>query len=175
MPRHLVHRVLQENRDLSPSLSQRWHLNREGTEPIVQIFPQFSFRECLVDVGAGRRQDTNVNRSGLVAARTKQHFILQNLHDSGLQGHWHFGDFVEENRALLGAFDFSETGPATVHDASLIAEQFVFEKVRRHVRAVHFEELEPGANRQLVDQSGNGILAAPTLPEDKHRNIRLRQ
>ena len=113
----------------------------------------------------------------LVAARTRtlieavlsllgrsKHFILQNLHDSGLQGHGHFGDFVEENRALLGALDFPDTGPATVRDASLIAEQFGLKKVGRHVRAVHFEELEPGANGQLVNQSGNRILAAPSSP-----------
>ena len=52
-----------------------------------------------------------------------------------------------------------------------VAEQFAFQQVSRHGRAVHFQKCAMCARRKLVDQARENFFAGAAFAEHKHRNV----
>ena len=58
--------------------------------------------------------------------------------------------------------------------ALLIAEEFAFEQIGRHGRAIDLEEVALAASRELVDEHGRDFFAGAAFSEDEDRDVGAR-
>ena len=96
---------------------------------------------------------------------------LQYAHDLALGLQRHVGDFVEEERAAVGAFEGADLAGAA---APFGAEQFRLQAVRPHHRGVDHDERPRGAARPTVDQARDHLLSHARRPSDKDPAFRGR-
>src|SRR3954454_18360033 len=162
-----MHAVLEQYGDFTPALAYGRNLDCERAESVIKILTQRLPRQSTLDTAACARQDTDICRRGVAGFWFRHRLILQNLDQLRLNRKRHLCNVIEEDRALLRPLNLSRCVTA--------AEQLVLQKIARHIGAIHFQELESGANRELVDQPRNGLSAAPCLSQDKHGDIGFRQ
>src|SRR5436309_4670317 len=144
-----MHAVLEQYWDLVPPLTYGRNLNREGAESVVKVLAQPLPRQGTLNAAGCACQDAHIRWGGVCRACFRHHLVLQDLHQLRLSRKRHFRNVVEEDSALLCPLNLAPSGTA--------AEQFVLEKMAGHVGAIHFQELEPGANRKLVNQPCNRL------------------
>ena len=80
----------------------------------------------------------------------------------------HLGDFVEQQRAAIGFFEFADTtGDGAGERAFLVTEQFAFEQVFRDRCAIHRDEGCLGTAALAVDEAGEHFFTRAALAGDE--------
>ncbi len=112
-------------------------------------------------------------RDGSAASEPGVGAILQDVEELGLQGGGHLSDLVEEDGASVA--DLELAGLALYcsgEGALLVAEEFAFEQVCGHRRAIDLEEHLAGAAGHLVRVHGDDLFAGAAFAEDKYGDVR---
>ena len=168
----LAQEMFGQQHDVVAALAQRRQLERHDVEPEVQIFAKplrpHEFGQLLVR--GGQHADVGVNRSA--AADADDCFFFQHAEQFGLAGEAHVADFVEEQRAAGGQFEFAGARFVGVGErAFFVAEEFAFEQRFGERGAVHGDERVLAAAAAEVDRPGDDFLAGAVFAEDQHRQI----
>ncbi len=111
--------------------------------------------------------------TGLRAADPVDHPFLDRAQQFGLQPHIHLGDFVQQQGAAGGLFEFSDASRHRAGErALLVAEQLGFQQVLGDRRAIDRYERFLGAVGTGVDIARQHFLAGAGLAGDHHGSIR---
>ncbi len=85
--------------------AQRRYIDREYCETVQQVLAQQSVADGLSGIAIGRRDDAQLRAQLLAAADPIETAGLEKPQQAHLQIERHLGDFVQEERAALRAFD----------------------------------------------------------------------
>ncbi len=164
--------MLQQDRNFFLALAQWGQRHGEGVQSVIEILAQTLVGERFRNVDVGGGQDADVDLDHGAAAEARERLILEDVQQLGLQQRRHLANFIEQDRPFVAEFEFAGLGVRGAGESSgFITEQFAFEQVGGHSRAIHFEEGAVGARRELVDQAGEHFLAGTALTKQKHRNV----
>ena len=123
----------------------------------------------MPEIAVGGGEYANVEPDGLAAADTFDLAFLDDTQQLGLQADLHFGNFVEQQRAVLGLFELTRVGGASPGKSPFfMAEQHGFEHVLRNRCAVDRNKRFVLARRMFVQITCDNLLAATAFTADHH-------
>ena len=111
-----------QNRYILGRLAQGWCLNIDDAQSVIEICAKLFFSHGGFQVAVGRGDDAHVDRHRRAAADAVDGAFLQHPKDLRLCRETQIADFVEEQRALVGGFEFADTSIDAGRDAFLNAE-----------------------------------------------------
>ena len=153
------------NRFASPAniffvVAQRRDIDRDHVKPVVKVFAKRSIFERGAQVAVGGSQKPNVDLDGARAAQALEFALLQHAEKFDLDGGRHVSDFIKEERAFVGEFEFARlAGGGSGERSFFVAEKFALQKIFRDGGAVDLDEGPGSAPRLFVDGAGNEVFA----------------
>ena len=99
----------------------------------MQVLAKSTFRDTLLQVGIGCRDDAHIRCQAFVAADSFKRSILKNAKQLYLHVGRHISDFIEEQRAPIRHLEPSH--PSTncpCKSAFFVAKQFAFQQLLGH-------------------------------------------
>jgi len=166
--------MIDQKGDVLLPLPEGGQANIDDFEAIIEIFPEFILADQGGKIAIRRRQDADVGLNGPDPADAGDFTVLDGPEDLGLGRQGHIADFVEEDAAAAGQFEFTlflldrpGEGPL------LMTEKLTLHKALRDGGAIdndkrfHF----PGAVE--VDRPGDDFLPRPRFSLDQHGGIVL--
>ena len=139
---------------------QRCQRQWEHVKPVEQVGAEPALGDFggQIPVCAGDYPDIDFDRLG--RADWYYFTFLQGAQQLGLQGQWHFGDFVEQQRAAIGRTEKPFVGFARPGEgALLVAEQQSFQHGLWHGRAVDGNKGLVLAGGTVVDEAAQNLFA----------------
>src|SRR5512144_2875666 len=107
--------------DVLAPASQRGQRDRELAEAVVEIGPEATRLDTLLQLGVGRGDDARVHRHRARPAERMDLTLLEGPEELGLRGEGHVADLVEEQGAALGELEVAfPTGLGPREGASLV-------------------------------------------------------
>ena len=166
----LLEEALDEQRDIFFALAQRRQVEGDDVEAMEQIFAEAAFADEFAQIFVGGGEDADVDFDGFGAAEAHELALLDHAQKLGLGFGADGGNFVEENRALIG--DFEEAffrcdgaGEGAFH----VAEKLRFEKVDRNRAGVDGDEGFVGARGGGVNGFGDDFFSGAAFAADEGR------
>src|SRR5712664_556683 len=157
------------------TVAQRRQPEVDDVQAMIQIFAEapFAYEHQQFHVGGG--DDAHINLNLFRAAQAHEFALLNNAKELGLRFRANGGDFVEENRALVGDFEETFLGSHGAGERALdVAEKLRLEKVDRNGTGVDRHEGLVRACRCGVDGLGDELLAGAAFAADEHSGTRWR-
>ncbi|MDI7269487.1 MAG: hypothetical protein QME96_15980, partial [Myxococcota bacterium] len=167
--------MLDQQRDVAAPVAQRRNLDRQDAQPVEQILPERAVPHHRREVAIGRGDDAHVGAPLLDRPDGHERRVLDDPQQLRLQRGAHVAHLVEEQRPPVGRLE--EAAPIrhrAGEGAAHVAEEPGFEQRILQGRAVLRDERAGAARRQIVDRTGDEVLAGAVLPGDQHRGIRTR-
>ena len=125
-----------------------------------------------VEILVGGADDAHVDLDRAMPADPLDHLILQEAQQLDLHRQRQVADFVEEQRAAIGALDLAD---GLLHRAGegalLMAEQLAFQQGLGDRRAIDRDEGLLGARAQAVDRLRQHLLAGAAFAKQQHGDI----
>src|SRR5216684_8303 len=165
-------KVPEQQRDFCGALAEGWHVYRKHVQTVVKILAELpGFHRLLhIHIGGGKHAHIHINR--VPSAQTRVLMILQYVQQLCLQVRAHLCNFVQEDRALVGHFEFSRLRTHCTSKRALFEpEQFRFEQLAGQRCAVHFHKRQVAPRRAHVDHPGHHFLPHSALSANKHWHI----
>src|SRR5205823_5076772 len=162
--RELLHEVPDERRNVLWPLAERWKRDREDVHAIVQVVPERPGGDHLFEVPVRGCDYPDVDSFGARAAETLELPLLEHPQQLRLQLERDVADLVEEERPAVGQLETADPlrdGPG--ESAALVAEELALEQARRDGGAVDLDERPPSAPAQVVNGTGDQLLAGARL------------
>ena len=134
---HLHGKEAEEQENVVASVAQGRHLDRDGVEPVIEIFAEPSFRDGLAHVDIGRCHDAHIGLADLLTADTDILARLQHTEQAGLRRHGQLADLIEKDRTFIGN---TKVAVGLAHGARigtfLVAEELTVDRSLRDRSAV---------------------------------------
>ena len=127
-----LHEVSEQRRHVFAAVAQRRQLQVNDVEAVIQIFAEAAFADEREQIDVGRGDDADIDFDLFGAAQAHKFALLDYAKQLGLRFVTDGGDFVEENRALIG--DLEEAffgGDGAGERAFDVAKELRFEQDRR--------------------------------------------
>ena len=170
----LLQEMTGKQRDVLPTLPQRWQTQPDHVETVEQILAEQPLLDPFVEVLVGGRDDANAGTDRLVATDPVIMAIGQHAQQPGLQLGRHVANFVEEQGAALGLLEApAALGGGAGEGAPLVAEQFRFEQIAGNRGGVDGDEGRVAARAVAMQSTGHEFLAAAGFAGDQHRRVGL--
>ena len=135
--------IVGQRRDVFAAFAQWRQIERDDIDAIEEILAKTAGDNFVGEIAIGGTDDTCVGAALLSVADAVVGAVLKKLKRLGLEAHIELGDFVEEERAVVGQFDETRFGGIGVGEGALfVAEEFAFEERARDGGAV---DLDTGA------------------------------
>ncbi len=178
--RQAVHRALlgqehagQQRNVLGPLL-QRGQPDREGVDPVVEIFAEPFLAHQQLERAVGGRHEPEVHVDAGAAAQPLHLALLEDAQQLRLRHERQVADLVEEQRAAVGQLDPPEPPLVRAGEGSLlVAEDLGLEQRIGNGRAADGLERPRLPTAQVVNGAGGHFLAGARGPEDQHRDVGL--
>ena len=163
----IVEEVLGQQLDVFTPVAQRWQVDREDVEPVIEVFPQLAARHRLAGAAVGRGDDPHVGLDRVVAAHAQEVSRLEHAQELHLELRVHLGDLVEQQRSAGGALEIADVPAVRAREAALLVpEQFALDQIGRDRAAVHREERFVLAPAELVQRLRDELLPGAALAHD---------
>ncbi|MNF96809.1 hypothetical protein D3C84_796110 [compost metagenome] len=98
-----------QGRQVVETVAQRWNLDRQDIEAVVQIGTKLTAFDRGFEVGGGCGNHAHIALDHLVGAHRFELLFLQHPKQFALQGQRHVADFIKEQGAALGDLQFAGT------------------------------------------------------------------
>src|SRR6266446_7750525 len=171
-PSVLIGEVVNQKRNVITAISQRRDINRKHVQTIVKITSELFFGDQLGDVGIRGRQYANIDALSASTAQALKFLLLQNSQKLGLQFERYIADLVQKERSLVRQLESSNPlGDGAGERAFLMAKQLAFEKAERNGCAIHLYKCVALARTQVVNCTGDNLLAGTRLALDEDRRV----
>lgn len=166
--------MIDQQGDVFLPLPEGGQANIDDLEAIIEIFPEFILADQGDEIAVRRRQDADVGLNGPDPANAGDFTVLDGPEDLGLGGQGHVADFVEEDAAAAGQFEFTlflldRPGESPL----LMPEKFTLHKALRDGGAIDNDERFHFPGAVEVDGPGNDFLPRPRFSLDQHGGIVL--
>src|SRR4030095_8608293 len=110
----------------------------------------------------------------LVRAKALDLPLLQDPQQFRLHAEWETVDLVEEQRAAMRVFEPADALLGRAGEgAGLMPEQLALEQALRPCAAIHRHEPMPGAAAEIVQASGDQLLAGPGFSDYEDVGVRV--
>src|SRR5216683_2401079 len=157
------------------AIAQRRQLKVNDVEAVIEIFSEAAFADKGEEVHVGGGDDADVDFNLLSAAEAHEFALLNDAEKLGLRFRTDGGDFVEEDRALIGDFEKAFFGSHGAGERTLdVTEKLRLEEIDRDGAGVNGDERFVRTGRGGVDGLGDEFLPSATLPADEHGGARGR-
>ena len=147
----LFQEMVEQQRNIFPAIAQRRKLKVNHVQAVIQILAKAAFAHQREQIHVGRGDDAHVHLDGVRAAQAHEFALLNHAQQLGLRLRADGGNFVEENRALIGDF-----------------EQALFRSDRAGERALHVAEQ---LRLQQIDGNRAGIDRHEGLVRARRRGM----
>jgi hypothetical protein len=172
--RELAEVVLREQADVVAALTQRRHRQRQHVEPVVQVLAEGARGHGGLEIDVGGRDHAHIDLDRARAADAIDGAFLQEAQQVGLHVQRQVADLVEEQRAVVRAFDQAAPLPVgTGERALLVTEQLGLDQRGRNRAAIDDHEGRFGARRCTVDGLRHQLLAGAAFAVDQRRCVDL--
>ena len=119
--------VVSENINVIAAVAKRRYGERDGGDAEVKVFAKEFFADAGGEIAVGGDDDADVHVDGLRAANSFEAAFLEDPEKLGLAGQRELANFVKEESATLGEFDFANFAVAgSGEGAAFVTEEFVF-------------------------------------------------
>src|SRR5262249_12673281 len=163
-----IHEVAHERRDVFRALAQRWHVDREDVQPIVEVVAEAVLVDHPEESAVGRRDHPNVHLDGPRAAEVLEFLLLEDPQKLRLELEGNLADLVEEERPAVRHLEAAELlSDRPGERAALVTEELALEQARRDRRAVYLDERPITADARIIDGGGPQLLAGAGLAQDE--------
>ena len=116
-------------RNILTPLAQGRDSHGKHIEPIKKVFPEDSFGNRLRHVAIGGGNNADIQGHRFLAANALDLTLLQDAQQLGLQAHRHFGDFIEQQAAILCLLELAGLGLLRAGEGTFfVAEQRCFQQ-----------------------------------------------
>ena len=133
---------LDEQRNIFTPFAHGRQNDRNHIQPIVQIFTERAVLHHLLEVGAGRRNDADVNLHRTVSTDAFEFPLLQDAQQLHLKRYRHVSDFVQEYRAAVRLLEAANARlDRTGEGAFDVAKQLRLQEVLRYRTAIDADHL----------------------------------
>ncbi len=135
---------------------------------MVEIFAEAAGFDFGGEFAVGGGEDASVEFDGLATADTLELALLENAEKLGLELGGEFADFVEEDGAAGGHFEFAGLAvDGSGKGTFFVAEEFAFEEAFAEDGAVEGEEGAFGTIAGAMDGLGDDLFAGTAFAEDE--------
>ena len=124
-----LQKVSEQRRHVFAAIAQRGQLQVNDVQAVIQILAEAAFADEREQIDVGGGDDADIDLDLLGAAEAHEFALLNDAKKLGLRFRADGGDFVEENRALIG--DLEEAffgGDGAGERAFDVAEELRFEQ-----------------------------------------------
>ena len=172
---NLAEEVIHERRDVVGALAQRRRADMDDPEPVEEVFAELSLPHALSEVAVRRRDDADIGvGTEIVGADGLNFAALEKSQQERLHPQAHVADFVEKERAPIRQLELARLVAVGAGEAAAdMAEQLRFEQTFGQAGAVQRDKRTFGALRQVVNLTGDEILADPALAGDEYLGVAL--
>jgi hypothetical protein len=118
-----------ERRDIVRALAERGQANFENVQAIEEVLAEEALTDAFgqIDIGGGDNPD--IEAHAFVAAEALDLAFLENAQKASLKADGHIADFIEEDGAIVGGFEFAGARLEGAGERSfVIAKELGFEK-----------------------------------------------
>ena len=145
----------------------------DHVQAVVQILTEAAFSNKCQKLDIRRRDDPNIDLQLLRAAQSHEFTFLNYAKQFCLRLRADGGDFVEENRALIGNFEQTLLGRNRAGERALhVAEQLRFQQIDRNGARIYRNKRFVGARGSGMNRFRDQFLARAALAADQHRRTR---
>src|SRR5437867_906340 len=156
--------VLDQERDVAPTLAERRQMHGHDVEPVEEILPEAPFLHQRLEVAVGGGQHTYVDADRLLTPQALDRPLLQRTEQLGLQLDRHVTDLVEVERAAVRELELPEPPLLRVGErAALVPEHLRLEQGGGNGRARDGDERPPGAATVVMNRAGDQLFAGARL------------
>ena len=167
--------MLDERRDVAPSLAERGQHNREDMQAVVEICAECALLHGLLQVLIGGGDHPHVRPNRLPAPDPLELALLQHPQERNLGLGRQIPDLVEEERPPFRLFEAAQMPLERARERPLLmTEQLRGDQRRRDRGAVDIDEALRGSSGPFVDGARDDLLARPCLSQNQHCRIRGR-
>ena len=164
--------MIGEKRDVTGTIAQRRHEDRNHIEPEVEILAEAAASNLTGQVFVGRRQHANVDADTRRAANRLDHLLLKRTQDFRLRLQAHVANLIEEQRSAVGELELAPplrdgAGERPFH----VAEQLALDQLFGDRRAIHLDERSAAPTAERMHAAGNKLLAGSVLTVDEHATV----
>src|SRR5262249_11149881 len=164
--------VLDQEGDVFPALPQRRQQDRENIEAVVEVASKLSLLYHLQQVSVGGGHQPHVYSLRAFASQGLEFLVLENPQQLGLQGKRDVAHLVEEKRPGVRQLESAQfLGDGAGEGALLVPKQLTLEQIEWNRRAVELQKRPAIARADLVDCTGDQLLAGAGLALDEHGGI----
>ncbi len=165
----LVEKTLDEQGDIFLALAERRQLQRNDVEAVIQVLAETAVANQLHQIFVGGGKDANVDLDRIGAAEAHEFALLNDAKELGLCFRANRGDFVKEDRPLVGHFEKAFLRSDGAGEGALhMAEELRFEQIDGDGTSVDGDESFLRARGCGVDCLGDEFLAGAALAANQH-------
>ena len=174
VPRRVgLEKLLRKEGDVLAPLAQRRHLEADDIEAVVEVLPEPSLADLLLEVPVRCCQDPYIHGPCRRAAEGLDLLLLQEAENLCLEGGRHLRDFVEHQGAAVGcSYPARASADGAGEGPLLMTEELALEERVGNGGAVDGGERPLRAVAVLVNDVGDDFLARAALAVNEHRRLR---
>ena len=152
---------------------RKW--DREDIQPVEEVFSKFAFFDRLKWIAIGRNNHAHVEFEFVVAAEPSNLPIGKDTKQLGLQGHRHFGNFVEEQCSPVRLLKTTGAGSdCPCKRSPFVTEDLAFDQSIGYRGRVDRNKRLVCSCAQLMDRPCHEFFAGPAFAGNDHGNIAAR-
>ena len=121
--------MVDEERDVLPSLPQRGKRNGDDVEAVVKVLSEQTRPPGLFKIPMGRREDSHVRLEGGVRSQSLKLLLLKDSEELDLSARGEVADLIEKDRAPIGLLKPADPSlEGSCESALLMSKEFAFEE-----------------------------------------------
>jgi hypothetical protein len=125
---HFAEEMFHQQGDIALTFAKRWEVDGDDVESIVEVFAKLSIGNVFLQVGVGGGDESNVDGHFVVGTESSDFAVFEDAKEFDLRVHRHFADFVKEQGATIGVFEFTDAASdGTGEGTGFVAKKFTFE------------------------------------------------
>src|SRR3984957_1730130 len=160
-----------QQRYVAPPRPQRWKLDRESREAVVEIGSKPAGRDSGLEIAVGRREYPHVDLLGPRIADRNDLSVLKHAQQRRLHRERHLAYLVEKNDpARSGAEETGLIAVSAGEGAAAMAKQLAVKQVLGKCGAVDRQEGLVGPRAHPMDRARDVLLARASLTHEQYRD-----
>src|SRR6266516_4456945 len=139
-------------------------MNRHDVEPVVQVLPEFSGRDFILESLVRRCDYAHIDRNRFSTSDPCDHVVLKHAQNFCLRRQTHIADFVEEERAFVCLLEFAGAISDRTRERSFhVTEQLALNELARNRSAIYLDERLTRTRRHTVKGARDQLFSGPVL------------
>ena len=166
--------MLAEEGDVLPAIPEGRETEGKHGQPVIEVLPEASPSDFLVQVLIGRGDDPDVDRNRFCPADLGDLLLPEDPEQLDLGFEGQLADLVQEDRPVAGLLELARRfRPGVGEGPPDMAKELGFDEVPGNGPAIDDDERAVLAGAGVMDGPGDELLAGPALPGDEDRAVDL--